>query len=404
MKRILVLDTGKEWGGGTNSLIELMKRADRTRFSFTALFYEDYGKGRESSLKAELGNIGVDTIILPRRPKGAGMRLLKEVGRAALFPSRDLKKRFIFRMDYLSRILPDSKRIAAILKQGGFDLLYMNNQPSTNLEGIIAAREAGVPCVQHTRIAVTLNPFEARAVNELVSRVMCVSRGVRDGLVKSGVEAGKCVVVHNGVDASVRPARAPEDLRRSLGFGRDAIVVGTVGSLVKRKRISMLLEAVAALKDRGDIRCVVVGEGPEMETLKSKADVLGMGKKTVFTGFSSDALSYINSMDVFVLPSANEGLPRVILEAMLMGKPVVAFDVTGTGELVTDGQTGFLAPDGDLGALTEKIALLADSAALRTELGKRAKERVLRDFSIESYVNGVEGVLTAAARDERPLN
>lgn len=402
MNKILVLDTGKEWGGGTNSLIELLKRADRTRFSFTALFYEDYGKGGESSIKAELAKIGVDTVILPRRPGGASLRLVKEAGRAALFPSRDLRKRFIFRMDYLSRIMPDSRRIAAVLNEGGFDLLYMNNQPSSNLEGIIASKEAGVPCVQHARIAVTLNPFEARAVNDNVSRVVCVSKGVMDGLVKSGIKAGKCMVVHNGIDHAVRPAKSVENVRRGLGFGREDIVIGTVGSLVKRKRISMLLDSVATLKDRADIRCIVVGEGPEMEALKRKADELGIGPRVVFTGFSADALSYINSMDVFVLPSANEGLPRVILEAMLMEKPVVAFDITGPDELVEDGNTGFLVPDGNLDALTEKTAILVDSAALRREFGVRARERVLREFTIERYVTGVEEVLAGALEAGAP--
>jgi len=210
---------------------------------------------------------------------------------------------------------------------------------------------------------------------------------------KSGVNSEKCVVVYNGIDASSSPSIPPEEVRRRLGVDEGALVIGTVCSLVKRKRVSMLLEAVAALKDRGDIRAVIVGEGPDAGALKRKAQALGISGRVVFTGFSSDALSYINAFDIFVLPSGNEGLPRVILEAMLMGKPVAAFDIIGPDELVEDSRTGFLAPDGDLGALTEKISLLAASPEIRREFGARARERVLKNFSIESYVKGVEEVL-----------
>ena len=392
-KKILILDTGKEWGGGTNSLLEFLKRADRRRFSFTALFCDDLKKGQDSCVSKELRKIGIETMFLPRRKKGLCLRIAKEAGRALLFASAELKRRFIFRMDLIARIRPDAQWIASVIRDGGFDLLYMNNLPSTNLEGILAAKEAGIECVQHSRRALMISGYEARAVNESVAKVICVSKGVMDCHLKSGVNSEKCVVVYNGIDASSSPSIPPEEVRRRLGVDEGALVIGTVCSLVKRKRVSMLLEAVAALKDRGDIRAVIVGEGPDAGALKRKAQALGISGRVVFTGFSSDALSYINAFDIFVLPSGNEGLPRVILEAMLMGKPVAAFDIIGPDELVEDSRTGFLAPDGDLGALAEKISLLAASPEIRREFGARARDRVLKNFSIESYVKGVEEVL-----------
>lgn len=392
-KKILILDTGKEWGGGTNSLLEFLKRADRRRFSFTALFCDDLKKGQDSCVSKELRKIGIETMFLPRRKKGLCLRIAKEAGRALLFASAELKRRFIFRMDLIARIRPDAQWIASVIRDGGFDLLYMNNLPSTNLEGILAAKEAGIKCVQHSRRALMISGYEARAVNESVAKVICVSKGVMDCHLKSGVNSEKCVVVYNGIDASSSPSIPPEEVKRRLGVDEGALVIGTVCSLVKRKRVSMLLEAVAALKDRGDIRAVIVGEGPDAGALKRKAQALGISGRVVFTGFSSDALSYINAFDIFVLPSGNEGLPRVILEAMLMGKPVAAFDIIGPDELVEDSRTGLLSPDGDLGALTEKISLLAASPEIRREFGARGRERILKNFSIESYVKGVEEVL-----------
>jgi len=164
-KKILILDTGKEWGGGTNSLLEFLKRADRRRFSFTALFCDDLKKGQDSCVSKELRKIGIETMFLPRRKKGLCLRIAKEAGRALLFASAELKRRFIFRMDLIARIRPDAQWIASVIRDGGFDLLYMNNLPSTNLEGILAAKEAGIECVQHSRRALMISGYEARAVN-----------------------------------------------------------------------------------------------------------------------------------------------------------------------------------------------------------------------------------------------
>jgi len=98
-------------------------------------------------------------------------------------------------------------------------------------------------------------------------------------------------------------------------------------------------------------------------------------------------------MDIFVLTSEQEGLPRVILEAMLMGKPVVASNVSGPSELVVDGETGFLVPAKNPQAFAKSILKLVENPTLRTQMGENARKRVIENFSIEKYVKGVEGIL-----------
>lgn len=389
-KKILILDTGKEWGGGTNSLIELLKRVDRKRYSFSALFYTNYRMGSGGAIKEELERLGVPFALLERGSPPAYLKPVKEAGRALLSINRSLKKRYVFRMDYIGRIEPDAKRIEAFLKQGGFDLLYMNNQPSSNLEGILAARAARVPCIQHSRIEVRLNGVEAGAVNESVARVICVSKGVMDGLVGSGVDAAKCTVVYNGIDPGATPRRKSEEVRKSLGIKEDATVIGTVGSLLKRKRVDMLLRAFKALG--AGVVCLVAGDGPEMDSLKASARELGISERVVFTGFTPDPLSHINAMDVFVSASEKEGLPRVILEAMLMGKPVVAFDVIGTRELVVDGVTGLLVKPESAEALGEATKGLLGRKDAMASFGRAGRKRVTGEFGIDRYVSGVERV------------
>ena len=334
LKNIFILDTGKEWGGGTNSLIELLKRMDRTRYGFSAIFYNNYKMGDDSDIKTELEKLDVEFILLKQSNKGFLVKVLKEAWRLLLFLSSGLKKRYIFSIDYKYRILPDSKKIAEVLKKYGADLLYMNNQPSSNLEGILAARDLNLNCIQHSRIEVSLNPFEADVVNKWVSKVICVSKGVMNGLVRSGIRSEKCITVYNGIDAQVKPKREAKDIRDALGIEDGSFVIGTVGSIVKRKRIDLLLNAVALLKEmERKVYCLIVGAGPEMERLNGESARLGIDDRVFFTGFSTDAISYINSMDLFILTSEKEGLPRVILEAMLMGKPVGEFDIRGLGTI-----------------------------------------------------------------------
>lgn len=394
MKKILILDTGREWGGGTNSLIELLKRADRERYSFSALFYENYGMGNGPNVGTEIEKLGVEFIHMKKSPARLYAKGLKEAGRALLFFSRELRKRYVFNIDRFSRVIPDSRRIAAVLKDGGFDLLYMNNQPSSNLEGILAAGSAGVPCVQHSRIDVRLKPLEARLVNESVSRVICVSEGVRRGLVESGVRADKCVVVYNGIDPSVKPERKAGEVRQGLGINAGSILIGTVGSLIERKRVGLLIEATARLKKTcgREVYCVIVGDGPEKGRLRKEAERLGAGDRVVFTGFSADAISYINAMDIFVTASRAEGLPRVILEAMILSKPVIAFDIVGANELVLDGVTGIILRGGGGAAIADAVEGLVRDADKMESFGPAGRQRVIDSFGMERCVKGVEKV------------
>jgi glycosyltransferase involved in cell wall biosynthesis len=116
----------------------------------------------------------------------------------------------------------------------------------------------------------------------------------------------------------------------------------------------------------------------------------------IFTGFSNDALSLINAMDVFILPSEKEGFSRVILEAMLMSKPVIAFDIAGVNEAVTDGITGILLKEEDGRSLAGAVVSLLNGGKRSAELGRAARQRVMEGFTIERYVREVTKVFEGA--------
>ncbi|MBI5888731.1 MAG: glycosyltransferase family 4 protein [Deltaproteobacteria bacterium] len=398
-KTIAILDTGREWGGGTNSMLELVARIDKKRYRLKALFYDNYPKGKSSTVKAELERLGVEFILLRRPQRLPYSKAVREAGRALFFFSPSLKKRFVFSRDYRERIVPAAIDIADVLKKTGADLLYLNNQPSSNLEGILAAGSLGLPCVQHSRAVARLNASEAGAVNAAVSKIICVSSGVRDALVESGVEAGRCVVVYNGIDKDAGPLRDAREVRSSLGIVADTFLIGTVGSLLKRKRTALLIDALPFLKKGGKnacprmssagVRCLIVGDGPEMVRLKEKAKRLGVEDMVVFAGFSNDALSLANCLDLFILPSEGEGLPRVILEAMLLSKPVVAFDVSGVREVVDDGVTGLILKKEGGEAIASSVKELMSGAARMKAMGEAGRARVIKEFAIDRYAAGV---------------
>lgn len=393
-KKILILDTGKEWGGGTNSLLELLKRIDKARYHFIVLFYNNYRKGYESDIKTEIEKLGIEFLVLEQRKQPVMVKIAKELSRLTFFFSRQLKKYSVFLIDYHFRIKRNAEKISELLKNLKIDLLYMNNQPSSNLEGIIAAKITGIPALQHSRIETMLNSFEVKAVNLWLKKMMCVSDGVKNSFIRQGVDKSKCVVVYNGIAIETVPNASRQDIRKMWGIPDEDILIGTVGSLIKRKRFRDLIEAFAVItkKTEHPVKCMIIGKGPEKETLITKVKERTLDSRIIFTDFQSDAISYINALDIFVLTSKSEGLPRVILEAMLMERPVVASDVIGSSELVVDGETGFLVPVGQTEAIAGAILRLIENPALREQMGEKAKERIIRNFPVEKYVNDVENV------------
>ena len=399
--KILLVDTGREWGGGTNSMIELLKRADRQRFHFVCVFYHNYRRGAASDLRTELGKLGIDSVFLTSRHQPLWAKLAKEALRTLLFFSRPAARLGAFLIDYLWRIRSNARKLEHLIRLHRIDLVYLNNQPSSNLEGIIAAHHAAVPVVQHVRKTTSLNAMEARIARAWLDKLICVSEGVREHFAQQGFPQEKCAVVHNGIDLSAAPAVTMDEMRSRFGIPPNACVIGTVCSLIPLKRVELLIEAMARLRPTVSVplRCLVVGDGPELPRLRSLAETRGLASDCLFAGFQPDALSHINAMDIFVLASTQEGLPRTILEAMLLGKPVVASNVTGSRELVVDGETGRLFPSGDAEALAGCLRGLIPDADLRARMGSRGQERVRRNFSIENYVQGVERELdTVLAR------
>jgi glycosyltransferase involved in cell wall biosynthesis len=203
-------------------------------------------------------------------------------------------------------------------------------------------------------------------------------------------------VVYRGVDsrrtAEVRPSA---EVRARAG---NMPVVAFAGRLIDGKGVHDLLDAFAAGGD-GALLCVV-GDGPRRADLEAQAERLGIGRRTWFLGQRSgpESLAALRAADVVVNPSYTEGLPTSVLEAALLGRAVLATDVGGTREIVTDGESALLVPARDRAALAESLARLLSDSELRRRLGDAARARTLAVFDWEACAREFSEVARSVVR------
>lgn len=277
----------------------------------------------------------------------------------------------------------------------------------SNVYTRLAARYAGVPIVLSTvhnslfdydvpGWRRTLYVLAERLTSPLADRIVAVSAAIaRDLVERYGIAAARTVVVRNGIDAwAFRPTREPAAVRADLGVAGGRRVVVMAGRMTPQKGWDVLLEAAARLAAvRSDLAWVLVGDGPLRPALTRRAAELAVAAH--FTGARADMADVLGCADVVVLASRSEGLPFTLLEAMALGKPVVATRVGGVPEVVEEGRSGRLVPREDPAALATAIAdvLEAPDAAA---MGARGRARVEAAFTLDGMVRALEGVYLAA--------
>ncbi|MCK7229112.1 glycosyltransferase [Enterobacter asburiae] len=395
--KILLLDTGKEWGGGTNSMLELLKRINRDKFDITCCFYSDYSRAEGETIGQVLNGIGIPLMVIPQGPQPVWAKVLKEAGRSLLFFSRGARKALTRHVDIMWRIRPNVSKIETLFTQGGFDTLYMNNQPGSNEEGYIAAAKLQARLIQHCRIEPVLTPPLVKLVNAHATKIIAVSHGVERVLLQHGVRPELCTTVNNAIDIH-QPLPDRSAMRQRLNIDDDTFVFGSIGSLIPRKANHHTLEALAQFSQKhpqAKWKMVLVGEGAERRALAEQARALGIEHHVIFTGFQNTPFDYLATFDAFILASKSEGLPRVVLEAMLLNIPVIGSQVTGTAELIDHDSTGLLFPWSDVSQLAQHLDSIWTDAALRARLAAAAYQNVCQNYAIENYVSGVEAVLGA---------
>jgi len=244
------------------------------------------------------------------------------------------------------------------------------------------------------------------ATNPLGDRVIAVSAAIaRDLIQRYGIAAHKVVTIHNGIDADAFfPARPVSQVRHEFGLEPHHRLVGIAARMTRQKGHDLLLQALKRLVPRyPHLRCLFIGDGPLEATLSRQAAALGVESHCVFTGARADVADLLAALEVVVLPSRSEGLPFVLLEAMAVGRPVVATSVGGNPEVVQHGQTGLLTPPGDADALAVGLAFLLDHPEEATRMGAAGRSRVLTHFPLAGMVHALEALYARGRAERRPV-
>lgn len=314
----------------------------------------------------------------------------------------------------LLRHISSTLALARLFKAHKFDVVHVHT-PVAALIGRIAARIAGVPMVVYTahgfyfhdgmpawkrRVFVALE----RVGGKLTDLLFCQSNEDSLDAVRLGIcPADRVLTIGNGVSTTdFDPDRVGDGraIRAKLGIPSEAFVVGLIARQVREKGIGEFLQAVVELSSKHSNLCaIIVGEQLRSDHTQGvrqelSAALTKMGGRLFITGPRSDIPELLSAMDLFCLPSWREGMPRTIIEAMMMAKPVVATNVRGSREEVVDGETGLLVPVGSPDQLAVAIEAFILSPASANRAGQAGRVRALAFYDerkiVELQINRIK--------------
>jgi len=293
------------------------------------------------------------------------------------------------------------------------DIVHSRNWGA--IEAVLAGKLTRVPRVihsEHGRDIHTMNgdPWRRRVFRRicysLANEVFAVSRELREHYARQlGLAPARIDVIPNGVDAGrFRPdASTRRRLRLQIGAADQEIILGTVGRLDPVKdHATLLLAAEQVIAAGAPLRVVIVGDGPGREQLQATIETSSsLRGRVVLAGESSKPEDWLNSFDVFALPSLSEGMSNTILEAMATELPSVVTSVGANPDLVEESKTGFLIRPRDVRGLADRILQLAGDHELRCKLGQRARQKVESEFSLQRMLENYSRLYTIRTTHRR---
>ena len=347
--KILYLVNSSEIGGAEKSLLLLIDNIDRTKFEISVICLRGTGIFTE---ELKIRNIPVFIFNIKKKPFS------------------------IFNVYItIKRIKPD------IIQS----FLFISN-----IIGRIAGKLAGVKVIISSQRSVDKwRRWYHWKIDRLTSKftTLIISNsfsGKRVLVEKGKIKSKKIIVIPNGVKSNQK--RKPY-LKREIGFDVEETVIGTVGNLREVKDHKTFIKVASEISRKfQNIKFLIAGKGPLERELKKIAELSGLKKKIVFVGFIKEIEKVYSAIDIFVLTSFWEGCPLSILEAMSFGIPVVSFSVGDVPYIIQNGKDGFFVKDRDFTELIEKIKLLLKNETLRDKIGKNAKEKIRREFTVEKMV------------------
>jgi len=278
-------------------------------------------------------------------------------------------------------------RLRQLLAQERPDVVHCHSRRGADFLGGQAAAMAGVPAVVSRRVDHPVSRIGAAIRYRPFKKVIAISKHVAAALQDAGLDGDRLALIRSAV-AAERFAHPVDvaSVRRQFAIDADTLALVAVGQLIPRKGHRYLLQALSEMASP-PCKLVIFGVGSLEDELRAYVAASGLEETVCFAGFRDDLDEFIGGFDILVHPAVQEGLGVAMLKAAAAALPVVAFDAAGSREAVVSGETGLLAPAGDVGALREAILKLACDPGTRARLGAAGRQRMLREFSVDEMVD-----------------
>jgi glycosyltransferase involved in cell wall biosynthesis len=360
-----------EFGGGERVFAQIINRLPRDRYK----------------------------VIVACLPGGIFEEQIKEYG-ARLEPL-DLRKRFNPKIVLRLAGLMKREKIDIVHSQGGrADFFARITAKLMKVPVMVSTIAMPIEGYDVNRIKKSIYIFLDRFSERFVDRFMVVSESLRKTLIeRHRVHPEKVTTIYNGIEVDEYSidgkgvGNQASEHKKEFGLENDVPIIGAIGRLVWQKGLEYLLEAIPEIiKKFPRIKFLIVGEGSLRESLEMKSERLKIKENIIFTGFRKDIKTILASIDILAMPSLQEGLPMILLEAMAMAKPIVATHIDGISELLDNGRTGALAPARDSRALAAAIIDLLSHGDKASQMGLAARKAVEEKFSVETMVEKVANV------------
>lgn len=351
---------------------------------------------------------GIDVDICtgpPLGPEGSMMDELRGLSGVKVFLVDELRREINPLLDIVSFI-----KLYLIIRRGGYDVIHTHSSKAGIL-GRLAAFLAGKRAVVHTIHGLPFHPYQSSYLNVLYvflervcarvsSRIITVCDAMAEKAAAAGVaRREKFATVYSGMDLSgflAADLKNPS-LMKKLGIRYDDAVIGKIARLFPLKGHEFLVSAARGIAaECPNVKFLLVGDGILMDNIRERVRKEGLEEKFVFAGLISrdDIPGYISVMDIVVHTSLREGLARVLPQALAAGKPAVSFDIDGAGEVVKDGETGFLIRPGDSAGVSKAVLSILEDPEAAKRMGAAGRELVREIFDERKMVADINRVYT----------
>lgn len=398
--KVAFVDHSPEIGGAESSLLTLLRHMDKKQFKATVILTSE---GLFSKRLRE-ENIQVKVIYLP-------LTLIRLKRGNAL-------KAFLFLAAYLFPIQFFMIKLCFYLRKNKFDLI-LTNTIKAHFYGSIAARLCFIPVIWRFHDILSPTDFSPVLIQSITffgkrfpTRILAVSDLARDYLVRDGLKGDKVEVIFSGIDNDRYEFKnTSRNIRNEFNIGDNVKLVGCIGRIIPQKgQRSFLLAIPEVIKKYPETFFLIVGD-VYLKEERYKEELLEIIKKNKiedrvkFTGFRYDIRNLIRSLDILVFPSvAPESFGLSVLEAMSLGKPVIASKVGGVCEIIEDGVNGMLIEPNHPEQITDRIIQLLSDKEMYDTIALKAKEVAKKRFSLQKYVAAMEKAINEVARTGRMIN